>query len=156
MIAVEAMANGIPVVGSDRGSIPETLGKAGIVLPLPDRLTAATKALPTAEEVAPWVDAVIRLWDDREWYEEHRQRSLAEARSPGPVRRSRPTARFFNTLVPGHKANGLVTPGRRKAVVLVPHLNGIEPETEQSPAGPGADGGPRHPSGGQLPDRRGA
>jgi glycosyltransferase involved in cell wall biosynthesis len=132
MIAVEAMANGIPVVGSDRGSLPETLGKAGIVLPLPDRLTAATTTLPGAEEVAPWVDAVIRLWDDREWYEEQRLRSLTEARRWDPCVLEPAYARFFNTLVPGHKANGQVTPGRRKSVVLVPHLNGIEPETEQS------------------------
>ncbi len=132
MIAVEAMANGIPVVGSDRGGIPETLGKAGIVLPLPDRLTPSTQALPSPEEIARWVDAVIRLWDDGEWYEEQRQRSSAEARRWDPCVLEPAYARFFGTLVPGHKSNGAVTPRRRKAVVLVPHLNGIEPETEQS------------------------
>ena len=39
LVAVEAMINGIPVIGSDRGGIPEALGDCGFVLPLPERLT---------------------------------------------------------------------------------------------------------------------
>ena len=39
LVAIEAMINGIPVIGSDRGGIPETLGDGGIALPLPERLT---------------------------------------------------------------------------------------------------------------------
>ena len=31
---VEAMMNGIPVIGSDRGALPEVLGDAGVILPL--------------------------------------------------------------------------------------------------------------------------
>ncbi len=80
LVAVEAMMNGIPVIGSDRGAIPETLGAAGIVLPIPERLTPHTRELPTAEEVAPWVEAIIRLWDDAEFYREHQRRALAESR----------------------------------------------------------------------------
>ena len=64
LVAIEAMCNGIPVVGSDRGGIPEALGRAGIVLPLSDRLTPQTRELPTLDEVAPWVEAILRLWDD--------------------------------------------------------------------------------------------
>ena len=65
LVAIEAMINGIPVIGSDRGGIPETLGESGFALPLPERLTPATKIVPSAEEVEPWVETVIRLWDDR-------------------------------------------------------------------------------------------
>ena len=100
LVAAEAMLNGIPVIASDRGALPETLGEAGIVLPLPERLTPATRIVPTAEEVGPWVEAVIRLWDDVGFYEEHRRRALAEARRwarrcwshsmSGSSRRSRP------------------------------------------------------------------
>ena len=43
LVAIEAMINGIPVIGSDRGGIPETLGEAGFCLPLPERLTPATQ-----------------------------------------------------------------------------------------------------------------
>jgi glycosyltransferase involved in cell wall biosynthesis len=35
LVAIEAMINGIPVIGSDRGGIPEALGDAGITLSLP-------------------------------------------------------------------------------------------------------------------------
>ena len=64
LVAIEAMINGIPVIGSDRGGIPETVGDGGVVLPLPERLTPATRIVPEAEEVEPWVEAIIRLWDD--------------------------------------------------------------------------------------------
>ncbi len=79
LVAVEAMVNGIPVVASDRGALPETLGGSGVVLPLPDRLTPFTRELPTAEEVAPWVEAIIALWDDPVWYAEQSRRAAAES-----------------------------------------------------------------------------
>ncbi len=131
LVAAEAMTNGIPVIASDRGALPETLGAGGLVLPLPDRLTPVTKLLPTAEEVAPWVEAVIQLWDDPGWYEEQRRRSLAEARRWEPEALVPQYVRFFEGLTPGVKAPA-ATPRRGKAVVLVPHLGGIEPECEQS------------------------
>jgi len=132
LVAVEAMINGIPVVASDRGALPETLGQAGVVLPLPDRLTPVTTLLPTAEEVAPWVEAVIRLWDDREWYNEHRRRAFAEAKRWAPEVLEPQYVRFFQGLTPGPKPPAPPPPGRARAVVLVPHLNGIEPECEQA------------------------
>ena len=79
LVAIEAMINGIPVIGSNRGGIPETLGGAGICLPLPDHLTPATKIVPTPEEVEPWVQAIIRLWDDRAFYEEQSRLARQEA-----------------------------------------------------------------------------
>ena len=98
LAAVEALVNGIPVVGSDRGGIPETLGRAGIVLPLPDRLTPTTRILPTADEVVPWIEAIIRLWDDPEHYAEHRRRALAESRRWAPEILEPQYVRFFNDL----------------------------------------------------------
>lgn len=77
LVAVEAMIKGVPVIGSDRGGLPETLGGSGIVLPLPDRLSPSARSLPTPEEVAPWVEAIIRLWDDRELYADQVRRALA-------------------------------------------------------------------------------
>jgi glycosyltransferase involved in cell wall biosynthesis len=51
-VASEAHCSGIPVIGSDRGGLPEAIGPAGIVLPYdaPD---------------PDWADAVRRLWHDR-------------------------------------------------------------------------------------------
>jgi len=51
LVAVEAMINGIPVIACDRGALPETLGRAGVLLPLPQRLTSFTRDLPSAEEL---------------------------------------------------------------------------------------------------------
>ena len=67
--AAEALSNGIPVVGSDRGELPEAVGEAGLVLPLPERLTPATRHVPGPDEVRLWVKAIIRLWDDRAFAE---------------------------------------------------------------------------------------
>jgi glycosyltransferase involved in cell wall biosynthesis len=69
-VAYEAMINGIPVIASDRGGTPETLGESGFLLPLPERLTPESETLPTAEEVEPWIETIIRLWDDRALYED--------------------------------------------------------------------------------------
>ncbi len=140
LVAIEAMANGIPVIGSDRGAIPETLGGAGIVLPLPERITQATRILPTAEEVAPWVEAVIRLWDDAEFYEGHRLKALAEAKRWDPAVLEPRYVEFFRNLKPGAKAKREIPASRAKAVVLVPYLGGIEPECEEALRGLEAEG----------------
>jgi glycosyltransferase involved in cell wall biosynthesis len=79
-VAIEAMANGIPVLASDRGALPETLGDAGFVFTIPDRCTPASGVVPTAQEVAPWVAVIERLWDDSEFEAEHRRRALAEVK----------------------------------------------------------------------------
>jgi hypothetical protein len=38
-VAVEALLNGIPVLGSNRGGLPETLQDAGFLFPIPERYT---------------------------------------------------------------------------------------------------------------------
>ena len=63
-VAAEAMVNGIPPLVSDRGGLPETVGAGGIVLPIPAWLADKPDRLPTDAEMAPWFDAIIRLWDD--------------------------------------------------------------------------------------------
>ncbi len=79
-VAVEAMANNIPVLASDRGALPETLGDAGFVFTIPERYTAANAAIPTAREVAPWVSAIERLWDEPEFEARHRVLAEVQAR----------------------------------------------------------------------------
>jgi glycosyltransferase involved in cell wall biosynthesis len=80
LVAREALLNGIPVLASDRGGLPETLGDAGFVFAVPERCTPASDEVPTAREVAPWIAAIERLWDDPAFEQAHRERALAEAR----------------------------------------------------------------------------
>jgi len=98
LVAAEAMTNGIPVIASDRGALPETLGRAGAILPLPGRLTPATRMLPTAEEILPWVEAMIRLWDDADRYTEQSRLALAESRRWAPEELEPRYVRFFEEL----------------------------------------------------------
>ena len=120
LVAVEALSNGIPVIASDRGGLPETLGDAGIVLPLPDRLTPATRTLPTAEEVAPWVEAIVRLWDDPGLADEHRRRAREEAKRWDPEILEPQYVRFFSEIRPGPAPRSAMTTRRSRSVVLVP------------------------------------
>jgi hypothetical protein len=46
----ETTINGIPVIGSGRGGICETLGESGFLLSLPERLTPVSEIVPTADE----------------------------------------------------------------------------------------------------------
>ena len=43
LVAMEAMTNGIPVLGSNRGGLPETIGDAGFLFDLPARYTPQTR-----------------------------------------------------------------------------------------------------------------
>jgi len=95
LVAVEAMINGIPVIGSNRGGIPETLGQSGYALPLPDLLTPVSKILPSAEEVESWVETVIRLWNDRDLYREQSARAKNESERWRPERVRPLYAKFF-------------------------------------------------------------
>jgi glycosyltransferase involved in cell wall biosynthesis len=79
-VAAEAMANGIPVLASDRGALPETVGAGGFVFHIPARYTpSGGGGVPTAAEVEPWIEVIERLWDDPEWEAAQRARARAAA-----------------------------------------------------------------------------
>lgn len=73
---IEAMINGVPTLGSDRGGIAETLGETGRVFAVPSEITPETSSMPAAHVVRPWVDAIVRLWTDPAHYEAERERCL--------------------------------------------------------------------------------
>ncbi len=100
LVAVEAMINGIPVIGSDRGALPETLGDGGTALSLPDRLTSVTRELPTPGEVAPWIEAILTLWDDPERYADWSRRARQESARWAPEVLGPRYARLFANVQP--------------------------------------------------------
>jgi glycosyltransferase involved in cell wall biosynthesis len=107
-VAAEAMINAIPVLVSDRGSLPHVVGGdvseggGGRVLPVPEWMTFKTTALPSEQEIEPWFDAVCELWDDASLY----QRIAARAKAIADERYSERASRakhldYFTALKPG-------------------------------------------------------
>jgi glycosyltransferase involved in cell wall biosynthesis len=80
LVAAEAMISGIPVLASNRGALPETLGNAGFLFDIPPQYTPETQTVPSEEEIEPWVKTIIRLWDDALFYEQASQAARAEAK----------------------------------------------------------------------------
>ncbi|MBP5621391.1 MAG: hypothetical protein J6X44_05195 [Thermoguttaceae bacterium] len=71
--------NGVPVIGSTRGAIPETTGQAGTLLEIDSKYQPETKTIPTAEDVVPRIDEIVKLWDDSEYYAKRRRLCLQNA-----------------------------------------------------------------------------
>jgi glycosyltransferase involved in cell wall biosynthesis len=89
-VAAEALINGIPVLASRRGALPEVLERAGFLFDVPACSTDESRVVPTAEEVTPWVEMILRLWDEVAFYrdQQRRCRDAAEAWRPerlGPL-----------------------------------------------------------------------
>jgi glycosyltransferase involved in cell wall biosynthesis len=76
-VAAEALLNGIPPLVSDRGGLPETCNGAGFYLPIPPEITPRQAMPVPAHVVEPWVELVIRLESDPEFYREESARALA-------------------------------------------------------------------------------
>ena len=80
-VAAEAMMNGIPVVASNRGALPEVVGVSDLLKELPGWLTADSRKMPSEKEIQGWVETIERLWDEPTYYQavasELRERSGA-------------------------------------------------------------------------------
>ncbi len=166
LVAIEAMINGIPVIGSDRGGIREALGDCGFTLPLPERLSPVSTTVPEAGEVEPWVETIIRLWDDRALYDEQCNRARREARRWDPERLNPLYAEFFGDLrlrpggpiiarqtrshgIPAVPISSAVPDGRQLTVI-------VDPRTTQAPSIPGGPRLDRRKLERQLPPGTGA
>ena len=121
-VAAEAMINGIPPLVGTRGSLPHVVGGdfdvsggagGGRVLPIPEWMTFTTTRLPTEQEVAPWYDAVCRLWDDEALYAAvaARAREIAHERYGEEASRKRHVD-YFTSLTP---ATGPITGQSRQS-----------------------------------------
>lgn len=61
--ALDATLAGLPVIGANVGGLPEAMLGAGVSLNVPPSLARNMHATPTPEELLPWSDAIIRIWD---------------------------------------------------------------------------------------------
>jgi glycosyltransferase involved in cell wall biosynthesis len=97
-VAAEALVNGIPVLASNRGALPETLRGAGLLFDIPARYTPESRQVPSAAEVRPWVDALVRLWDDPAFYERTSRRCREAAAAYRPERLGPAYEAFFRQV----------------------------------------------------------
>jgi len=78
-VVFEANANGIPVLAANRGGIPETMGGAGKLLPIPEQCTKDYWAIPSDDDLAPWWDGLLTLWRANAYYEMYARKARAVA-----------------------------------------------------------------------------
>jgi glycosyltransferase involved in cell wall biosynthesis len=109
-VAAESLINGIPVLASNRGGLPETLSEAGFLFEIPSQYTPQTRLVPSAEEVAPWIELILRLWDDEDFYQEERRRCLAAAEAWQPERLLPRFEEFFGRVIGSAGLTGKSTP----------------------------------------------
>ena len=64
----------LPEGEGTKGFLPAA---GGFLFDIPARYTPETREVPTAREVEPWVETIIRLWDDAAEYE-RRSRAARE------------------------------------------------------------------------------
>ena len=72
-VAVEAMINGIPVIATNRGGLPEAIRDGGIKLALPPECYEKPyKNLPTEAGLKPLIeDIILRFYDDEAFYADY-------------------------------------------------------------------------------------
>jgi hypothetical protein len=107
-VAAEAMINGIPPLVGNRGALPDVIGGdfasggCGRVLPIPEWMTNTSTNVPTEQEIAPWYDAIIHMWDDARLYDAMAARARRIASDRYSEERSRQQhVDYFTSLTPG-------------------------------------------------------
>jgi glycosyltransferase involved in cell wall biosynthesis len=64
LVALEAQLNGIPVIASDRGGLPETVSSGGFILPVWD----ATAGGEPSQVAGTWLELICRLYDEPDFF----------------------------------------------------------------------------------------
>jgi glycosyltransferase involved in cell wall biosynthesis len=100
-VIAEALSNGIPPLVSNRGGLPEMADGAGFVFTVPDHITMADGVPVSAEVVAPWVETIIRLFDDEEFYRIECEKAKKAAERFSPKVLAPQYANFFRKIIAG-------------------------------------------------------
>ncbi len=75
-VLIEATSNGIPVIATKRGGIPETLAGGGVLLDIPAACVNDHWYVPNDSELDPWWKALHSLWTDANHYREQSEVAL--------------------------------------------------------------------------------
>ena len=69
-------------------------------LDIPARYTPETRDVPNAEEVEPWLETILRLWDDEAFYRRQSAKALRQAERWEPARLRPLYSGFFGNVRP--------------------------------------------------------
>jgi glycosyltransferase involved in cell wall biosynthesis len=83
-VVSEAQFGGIPVLATDRGALPDTVGKGGVII-------------PSQADAAIWANELRRLWIDVDYYRALQNSALAHSRRP-ELQFDRQIARFMSLV----------------------------------------------------------
>jgi GT2 family glycosyltransferase len=95
-----AMINGIPIIASNRGSLPELVGAEGQLIDVPTRCQTNSTETLAPSEVEPWIEAIVRLWRDQRLYDDVSERTSLAALRWHPTRVEPVYREFFSNLTP--------------------------------------------------------
>ncbi len=98
-VAAEAQLSGIPVLASARGGLPEQLNGGGFLFPLAPELAADHRRRPRPNEVHPWFETIVRLFDDDAFYAAACARARAAAAPFTLANRRRELLELFGGLL---------------------------------------------------------
>ena len=100
-VVAEALMNGIPPVVSDRGAQPEARRGAGFMIPVAGDLTEHVGQPVSADVVRPWIEVLVRLFDDDTFYTEECARARAAAVGYAPDQLAPDYVAFFRSVLTG-------------------------------------------------------
>ncbi|OMH30393.1 glycosyltransferase family 4 protein [Motiliproteus sp. MSK22-1] len=100
---VEAQLSGIPVIASSRGGNKERLNGGGSCLDLPPSYISNPQSVPELEEIKPWLEQLMCLWDNKDTYSNACQRAINASQAFRPEAVSKLSVDFFEQLIEDSK-----------------------------------------------------
>lgn len=98
-VVAEALLNGIPPLVSDRGGLAEMASGAGFVFRVPDPVKLVDQNPVAADVVQPWIDVIIRLFDDEDFYRAESEKARKASERFRPEALSQQYVNFFRGVV---------------------------------------------------------
>lgn len=98
-VAIEAMLNGIPCIGTNHGGVPEAIDRAGIIVSMPSVCHRPPyNHLPDNEKILEVADSIVSLCDDDATRIPLEQAAREQARDYSLKSRGSYLSRLFNNL----------------------------------------------------------
>lgn len=100
-VVAEALINGVPPLVSDRGGLGESCNGAGFILSIPPEISRHRPVPVDAEVVEPWIDLIVRLEDDADFYRQESERASEAGKMYLPENLAPRYVEFFQSVIAG-------------------------------------------------------